>query len=31
LLAWDGGALDPEKAAVITERGLFVLKHGPQP
>lgn len=31
LLAWDGGAFDPEKAAVITERGLFVLKHGPLP
>lgn len=28
LLAWDGGAFDPEAAAVITERGLFVLKHG---
>lgn len=29
LLAWDGGAFDPEAAAVITERGLFVLKHSP--
>lgn len=28
LLAWDGGSFDPEKAAVITERGLFVLRHG---
>ena len=31
LLAWDGGILDPESAAVITERGLFVLAHGPMP
>lgn len=31
LMAWDGGAFEPEGAAVITERGLFVLKHGPQP
>lgn len=29
LMAWDGGAFDPEGAAVITERGRFVLKHGP--
>lgn len=29
LLAWDGGIPDPEAAAVVTERGLFVLKHGP--
>lgn len=29
LLAWDGGAFDPESAAVVTERGLFVLSHGP--
>lgn len=29
LMAWDGGAFDPEAAAVITERGRFVLKHGP--
>ena len=28
LMAWDGGAFDPEGAAVITEHGLFVLKHG---
>lgn len=31
LLAWDGGAFFAEAAAVITERGLFVLKHGPAP
>ncbi len=24
LIAWDGGALDPEKRAVLTERGRFV-------
>lgn len=30
LMAWDGGVPDPEAAAVITERGLFVLKHGPK-
>jgi hypothetical protein len=29
LMAWDGGAFDPEAVAVITERGRFVLKHGP--
>ena len=29
LLAWDGGAFDPEKIAVITERGRFVVKWGP--
>lgn len=29
LMAWDGGAFDPEAAAIITERGLFVIKHGP--
>lgn len=29
LLSWDGGAFDPEAAAVITERGQFVLQHGP--
>src|SRR5580658_3016903 len=29
LMAWDGGAFDPEAAAVITERGRFVLAHGP--
>jgi hypothetical protein len=28
LLAWNGGAFDPEGAAVITERGLFTLAHG---
>lgn len=28
LMAWDGGALDPEAAAVVTERGRFVLEHG---
>lgn len=27
-MAWDGGAFDPEGAAVVTERGHFVLKHG---
>lgn len=26
LMAWDGGAFDPESAAVLTERGRFVLK-----
>lgn len=30
LMAWDGGAFDPEAVAVITERGRFVLKHGLQ-
>ncbi|HZT90373.1 MAG TPA: hypothetical protein VFA12_20700 [Stellaceae bacterium] len=29
LTAWDGGAFDPEGAVVVTERGLFVLRHGP--
>lgn len=28
LIAWDGGAFDPEQAVVLTERGRFVLKHG---
>jgi hypothetical protein len=28
LMAWDGGAFDPEAAAIVTERGRFVLKHG---
>lgn len=28
LLAWDGGALDPEAAIVLTERGQFMLRHG---
>ena len=28
LMAWDGGAFDPEASAVVTERGRFVLKHG---
>ncbi len=28
LLAWDGGAFDPEQAAVITERGRFVATQG---
>jgi hypothetical protein len=28
LVAWDGGALDPEARAVLTERGRFTLKHG---
>lgn len=27
LVAWDGGAFDPEAKAVLTERGSFVLKH----
>lgn len=36
LMAWDGGAFDPEAAAVLTERGTFILRHGvaaptPQP
>ena len=25
---WDGGAFDPERKAVLTERGKFVLRHG---
>jgi hypothetical protein len=29
LLAWDGGAFDPEAAAVMTEQAQFVVKHGP--
>jgi len=29
LMACDGGAFDPEKKVAITERGRFVLKHGP--
>lgn len=28
LLAWDGGVFDPEAAAVLTEHGRFVLRHG---
>ncbi len=28
LMAWDGGAFDPEQAAALTERGHFVLRHG---
>jgi hypothetical protein len=28
LMAWDGGAFNPEGAAVITERGRFTLAHG---
>lgn len=28
LMAWDGGTFDPEAAAVVTERGRFVLTHG---
>jgi hypothetical protein len=31
LLAWDGGAFDPEMAAVVTERGAFVAAHGQLP
>lgn len=31
LLAWDGGAFHPEQAAVVTERGRFVVEHGPHP
>ena len=31
LLAWDGGAFDPESAAVLTERGRFLLAWGPTP
>ncbi len=31
LLAVDGGAFDPEKKIVLTERGRFVLKHGRSP
>lgn len=30
LLAWQDGAFDPEAKAVITERGLFVVRHGPR-
>lgn len=30
LMAWDGGLPDPEAAAVVTERGRFVLKNGRQ-
>lgn len=29
LIHVDGGVLDPEKAFVLTERGAFVVKHGP--
>ena len=29
LVAWDGGAFDPEAVAVLTERGRFVHQHGP--
>ncbi len=28
LLDWDGGALDPEARAVLSDRGRFVLAHG---
>lgn len=28
LLAWDGGAFDPERRAVVTEPAHFVVKHG---
>lgn len=28
LVAWDGGAFNPEARAVLTERGRFVLAHG---
>jgi hypothetical protein len=28
LLAWEGGAFAPEAKAMLTERGLFVLRHG---
>lgn len=28
LMAWDGGAFDPEASAVLTERGRFVVLHG---
>lgn len=28
LMAWDGGAFDPEATAVVTERGRFVVAHG---
>jgi len=31
LVSWEGGAFDPEAKAVLTERGRFVLKHGPRP
>jgi hypothetical protein len=30
LLACEGGAYDPEAVVLITERGRFVLKHGPE-
>jgi hypothetical protein len=29
LMAWDGGAFDPEAVAVITENGRFVYQHRP--
>ncbi|GJE77305.1 hypothetical protein [Methylorubrum suomiense] len=28
LLDWEGGALDPERKAVLSEKARFVLKHG---
>lgn len=31
LMAWDGGAFASETAAVITERGRFVVAHGKSP
>lgn len=30
LIAWDGGAFDPEASAVLTEHGRFVIAHGSQ-
>lgn len=29
LVAWEGGAFDPEAKAVLTERGRFILRYGP--
>jgi hypothetical protein len=29
LFAWDGTVFDPEAVAVLTERGRFVIEHGP--
>lgn len=31
LIAWEGGAFEPEAKASLTERGRFVLAHGPMP
>lgn len=31
LMAWEGGIFAPEQAAMVTEHGQFVLRHGPLP